>query len=204
MFAGLRDTGVIGKGPAVHFVMRLSKDPVSLCCLCDSSVVLWFIYLVVCLDEETMALMRSPRCSLPDHDALSKPLANKERRNMKRRRRAISMWTRRNINWRLDFIIYARLWSGKLTQTWIFSLCKNSQVSVSQTDIHLLHVISWSSLLRQTRCYILRLRSYPSSSHLSREMIRSLVYYALRAWAEPTPLEFHEVGLLVWCCINDV
>ncbi|KAI3351347.1 hypothetical protein L3Q82_005893 [Scortum barcoo] len=38
------------------------------------------------------------------------------------------------------------------------------------------------------------LRSYPSSSHLSRETIRSLVFYALRVWAEPTPLEFHEVG----------
>lgn len=39
-----------------------------------------------------------------------------------------------------------------------------------------------------------RLSSYPSSSHLSRETIRSLVFYALRVWAEPTPLEFHEVG----------
>lgn len=42
----------------------------------------------------------------------------------------------------------------------------------------------------------LRLRSYPSSSRLSREMIRSLVYYALRVWSEPTPLDFHEVGCI--------
>ncbi|XP_051276869.1 matrix metalloproteinase-17b [Dicentrarchus labrax] len=91
------------------------------------------------VDEETMALMNSPRCSLPDQDEPSRLLANQEGRNMRRRRRrAISMWTRRNINWRL--------------------------------------------------------RSYPSSSRLSRETIRSLVFYALRVWAEPTPLEFHEVS----------
>ncbi|XP_035525629.1 matrix metalloproteinase-17b [Morone saxatilis] len=91
------------------------------------------------VDEETMALMNNPRCSLPDQDEPSRLLINQEGRNMrKRRRRAISMWTRRNINWRL--------------------------------------------------------RSYPSSSRLSRETIRSLVFYALRVWAEPTPLEFHEVS----------
>ncbi|KAF1384445.1 hypothetical protein PFLUV_G00120310 [Perca fluviatilis] len=89
------------------------------------------------VDEETMAVMNSPRCSLPDEP--SKSPANQEGNDMRRRRRrAISMWSRRNINWRLH--------------------------------------------------------SYPSSSHLSRETIRSLVFYALRVWAEPTPLEFHEVG----------
>ncbi|XP_022057088.2 matrix metalloproteinase-17b [Acanthochromis polyacanthus] len=86
------------------------------------------------VDEETMALMRSPRCSLPDQEEPSRPEGSK----LRRRRRTVSMWTRRNINWRLH--------------------------------------------------------SYPSSSHLSRETVRSLVFYALRVWAEPTPLEFHEVG----------
>ncbi|XP_034454796.1 matrix metalloproteinase-17b [Hippoglossus hippoglossus] len=89
------------------------------------------------VDKETMALMNSPRCSMPDQEEPSKSLDNQERRN-KRRRRTISMWTRKNINWRLH--------------------------------------------------------SYPSSSHLSRETIRSLVFYALRVWAEPTTLEFHEVS----------
>uniref|UniRef100_A0A3P9MUG2 Matrix metallopeptidase 17b n=1 Tax=Poecilia reticulata TaxID=8081 RepID=A0A3P9MUG2_POERE len=89
------------------------------------------------LDEETMVLMKSPRCSLPDQDGPSKLLVLQQGKEI-RRRRSVSMWTRRNINWRLH--------------------------------------------------------SYPSSSHLSREMIRSLVFYALRVWAEPTPLEFHEVG----------
>uniref|UniRef100_A0A3Q0SWJ5 Matrix metallopeptidase 17b n=1 Tax=Amphilophus citrinellus TaxID=61819 RepID=A0A3Q0SWJ5_AMPCI len=90
------------------------------------------------VDEETMALMNSPRCSLPDQEESSTLPADQERRKMRRRRRwAVSMWTRRNINWRLQ--------------------------------------------------------SYPFSSHLSRETIRSLIFYALRVWAEPTPLEFHEV-----------
>ncbi|XP_028272436.1 matrix metalloproteinase-17b [Parambassis ranga] len=90
------------------------------------------------LDEETKAMMNSPRCSLPDQEQPSKSPANQVGKTMKRRRRAVSMWTRRNINWRLQ--------------------------------------------------------SYPSSSQLSRETIRSLVFYALRVWADPTPLEFHEVG----------
>uniref|UniRef100_A0A3B3CLJ9 Matrix metallopeptidase 17b n=1 Tax=Oryzias melastigma TaxID=30732 RepID=A0A3B3CLJ9_ORYME len=89
------------------------------------------------LDEETAALMRTPRCSLPDDE--EELLVHEEGKDARRRRRsAVSMWTRRNINWRVQ--------------------------------------------------------SYPSSSHLSREMVRSLVFYALRVWADPTPLEFHEVG----------
>nr|XP_033488511.1 matrix metalloproteinase-17b [Epinephelus lanceolatus]XP_033488512.1 matrix metalloproteinase-17b [Epinephelus lanceolatus]XP_033488513.1 matrix metalloproteinase-17b [Epinephelus lanceolatus] len=91
------------------------------------------------VDEETTALMNSPRCSLPDQGDPSKIPANQKGGNTRRRkRRAIAMWTHRNINWRL--------------------------------------------------------RSYPTSSHLSQETIRSLVFYALRVWADPTPLEFHEVG----------
>ncbi|ROL50214.1 Matrix metalloproteinase-17 [Anabarilius grahami] len=90
------------------------------------------------LDEETVQLMQTPRCSLPDEDdqtiQLSALHGDMENQRMKR---AVSTWTRRNINWRL--------------------------------------------------------RSYPLSSKLSREMIRSLVYYALRVWADPTLLEFHEV-----------
>uniref|UniRef100_A0A3Q0T784 Matrix metallopeptidase 17b n=1 Tax=Amphilophus citrinellus TaxID=61819 RepID=A0A3Q0T784_AMPCI len=89
------------------------------------------------VDEETMALMNSPRCSLPDQEESSTLPADQERRKMRRRRRwAVSMWT----------------------------------------------------LLS----YLGRLQSYPFSSHLSRETIRSLIFYALRVWAEPTPLEFHE------------
>ncbi|XP_036069677.1 matrix metalloproteinase-17b [Oryzias melastigma] len=95
------------------------------------------------LDEETAALMRTPRCSLPDDE--EELLVHEEGKDARRRRRsAVSMWTRRNINWRVQ--------------------------------------------------------SYPSSSHLSREMVRSLVFYALRVWADPTPLEFHEVGTFVCCC----
>ncbi|XP_075869791.1 uncharacterized protein LOC142880052, partial [Nelusetta ayraudi] len=88
------------------------------------------------LDEETLVLMKSPRCSLPDQDQAAASAPNRQRGSSRRRRRGVAMWTRRNINWRL--------------------------------------------------------RSYPSSSRLSREMIRSLVYYALRVWSEPTPLDFHE------------
>uniref|UniRef100_H3CJ23 Matrix metallopeptidase 17b n=1 Tax=Tetraodon nigroviridis TaxID=99883 RepID=H3CJ23_TETNG len=91
-----------------------------------------------CLDEDTITLMKTPRCSLPDQDNLLQPPSKQWRVNIKRKKRAISTWTNRNINWRL--------------------------------------------------------RSYPSSSHLSREMIRSLVFYALRVWAEPSSLRFHEVA----------
>ncbi|CAF94126.1 unnamed protein product, partial [Tetraodon nigroviridis] len=89
-------------------------------------------------NEDTITLMKTPRCSLPDQDNLLQPPSKQWRVNIKRKKRAISTWTNRNINWRL--------------------------------------------------------RSYPSSSHLSREMIRSLVFYALRVWAEPSSLRFHEVA----------
>uniref|UniRef100_A0A8C7YZJ9 Matrix metallopeptidase 17b n=1 Tax=Oryzias sinensis TaxID=183150 RepID=A0A8C7YZJ9_9TELE len=89
------------------------------------------------LDEETVALMKSPRCSLPDEEESLKSSAHEEGKEARRKRSTVSTWTRRNINWRVQ--------------------------------------------------------SYPSSSHLSREMIRSLVFYALRVWADPIPLEFHEV-----------
>nr|XP_055034286.1 matrix metalloproteinase-17b isoform X1 [Misgurnus anguillicaudatus] len=83
------------------------------------------------LDEETLRLIQTPRCSLPDDDDQD------DDSQSQRMKRAVSTWTRRNINWRL--------------------------------------------------------RSYPESSKLSRETIRSLVYYALRVWADPTSLDFHEV-----------
>ncbi|XP_066505986.1 matrix metalloproteinase-17b [Hoplias malabaricus] len=92
------------------------------------------------LDEETLRLIQSPRCSLPDDEAseVDSIAVSDTEAHGQRMKRAVSTWTRRNINWRL--------------------------------------------------------RSYPSSSSLSREMVRTLVYYALRVWAEPAPLEFHEVG----------
>uniref|UniRef100_A0A673G8D2 Matrix metalloproteinase-17-like n=1 Tax=Sinocyclocheilus rhinocerous TaxID=307959 RepID=A0A673G8D2_9TELE len=90
------------------------------------------------LDEETVQLMQTPRCSLPDDDdqTIQTSALHSDVQNQRMKREA-STWTIRNINWRL--------------------------------------------------------RSYPASSKLSREMIRSLVYYALRVWADPTLLEFHEV-----------
>ncbi|KAK1804523.1 hypothetical protein P4O66_020531 [Electrophorus voltai] len=91
------------------------------------------------LDEETLRLMQTPRCSLPDKGSeVSALSASDAEGHGQRMKRAASPWTQRNINWRLQ--------------------------------------------------------SYPASSGLSREMIRTLVFYALRVWAEPTLLEFHEVG----------
>ncbi|KAL0974238.1 hypothetical protein UPYG_G00217530 [Umbra pygmaea] len=91
-------------------------------------------------DEETRALIRVPRCSLPDEEEEPNLPANQalEKQSL-RRKRASTTWARTNIHWRL--------------------------------------------------------RSYPTStSSLSRETIRTLVFYALRVWADQTPLEFHEVG----------
>uniref|UniRef100_A0A8C8S5Y0 Peptidase metallopeptidase domain-containing protein n=1 Tax=Pelusios castaneus TaxID=367368 RepID=A0A8C8S5Y0_9SAUR len=39
-----------------------------------------------------------------------------------------------------------------------------------------------------------RLKTYPQEARLSREIIRTLMYYALKVWSEATPLTFHEVG----------
>lgn len=98
-FAGLKDTGVVGEDYRyLHtlFPPRLLPGK----SVCDS------LCTMAGSDEETMALMNSPRCSLPDQEEPSKTLANPEERNMKRKRRgrkrAISMWMRRNINWRWD------------------------------------------------------------------------------------------------------
>ncbi|KAJ7983498.1 hypothetical protein DPEC_G00377600 [Dallia pectoralis] len=91
-------------------------------------------------DEETLALTRARRCSLPDEGEEPKSRANQllEGESL-RRKRTVTTWSRRNINWRLS--------------------------------------------------------SYPTvGSPLSRETICSLVFYALRVWADQTSLEFHEVG----------
>uniref|UniRef100_A0A8C8SA27 Peptidase metallopeptidase domain-containing protein n=1 Tax=Pelusios castaneus TaxID=367368 RepID=A0A8C8SA27_9SAUR len=39
-----------------------------------------------------------------------------------------------------------------------------------------------------------KLKTYPQEARLSREIIRTLMYYALKVWSEATPLTFHEVG----------
>nr|XP_015209388.1 PREDICTED: matrix metalloproteinase-17-like [Lepisosteus oculatus] len=98
-------------------------------------------------DEETLTLMSTPRCSLPDDQGEPQPtpqsstFSQHAQQHPQRQRRDTAEWTKSHKN------------------------------------------ISW------------RVRSYPSHSSLSREMIRSLLFYALRVWAEPTPLEFHEVGV---------
>ena len=88
----------------------------------------------------------------------------------------MTTWTGRNINWR--FI--------KLLLTIHSSLYLTNQPIVT--------------FILNTSLILPRLRSYPTSSSLSRETIRSLVFYALRVWADPTPLEFHEVSLFPWMC----
>ncbi|KAF5889324.1 matrix metalloproteinase-17-like [Clarias magur] len=91
------------------------------------------------LDNETLRLMQTPRCSLPDDEGsqIADPDSGTELHGQ-RVKRAVSSWTQSNINWKL--------------------------------------------------------RTYPTSSALSHEIFRSLVFYALKVWAEPTALEFHEVG----------
>ncbi|XP_060643056.2 matrix metalloproteinase-17-like [Anolis sagrei] len=98
-------------------------------------------------DDATLTLIRMPRCSLPDiitpfPEKL--PLREKGRRKRQKRKKsrsrrsAGSVWTKRNISWRV--------------------------------------------------------KTYPRESHLSRETMRTLMYYALKVWSEATPLNFHEVG----------
>ncbi|XP_072834926.2 matrix metalloproteinase-17 isoform X1 [Pogona vitticeps] len=98
-------------------------------------------------DDATLAMIRMPRCSLPD---VITPFPEKlplrksgkrkkrKRRKSRSRRNAGSVWTKRNITWRV--------------------------------------------------------KTYPRESRLSRETMRTLMYYALKVWSEATPLNFHEVG----------
>ncbi|MFT7806534.1 matrix metalloproteinase-17-like [Arapaima gigas] len=96
------------------------------------------------VDEDTLNLMRTPRCSLPDDSGDEtvhfgpQTALHTDNHHHRQKRTAPSKWTHKSINWRL--------------------------------------------------------LSYPTSTALSREMIRSLVFYALKVWAEPTALEFHEVA----------
>ncbi|XP_027007771.2 matrix metalloproteinase-17b [Tachysurus fulvidraco] len=92
------------------------------------------------LNEETLRLMQTPRCSLPDDEERSQISESdlESEHHDQRVKRDVSSWAQRNINWRL--------------------------------------------------------RTYPTSSALSHETFRALVFYALKVWAEPTALEFYEVG----------
>ncbi|KAM3830718.1 matrix metalloproteinase-17-like [Vipera latastei] len=99
------------------------------------------------LDDATLSLIRMPRCALPDiiphiPPKLSlKASARKkrwQRRKSQKRRSVDSVWTKRNISWKV--------------------------------------------------------KSYPQRARLSREMMRVLIYYALKVWSEAIPLTFHEVG----------
>lgn len=90
-FAGLKDTGVLGECSVPSSSLSLQS--------LHSSVRLGFFCRA---DEETLVLMKSPRCSLPDQDQASASASNPERGSSRRRRRAVAMWTRRNINWRLE------------------------------------------------------------------------------------------------------
>ncbi|ETE71750.1 Matrix metalloproteinase-17, partial [Ophiophagus hannah] len=51
-----------------------------------------------------------------------------------------------------------------------------------------------SELSLKERARKKRVKSYPRRARLSREMMRVLIYYALKVWSEAIPLTFHEVG----------
>ncbi|KPP62374.1 matrix metalloproteinase-17-like, partial [Scleropages formosus] len=128
------------------------------------------------VDGDTLNLMRTPRCSLPDEggDGIVPPL-HTENHHHRQKRRSPSTWSRRSINWRFQ--------TNLLLHLYFFyeRFFKISRIFFIFSHISNLHTFT-------------RLRSYPTSTALSREMIRSLVFYALKVWAEPTKLEFHEVA----------
>lgn len=39
-----------------------------------------------------------------------------------------------------------------------------------------------------------RVRTFPRDSHLGRDTVRALMYYALKVWSDIAPLDFHEVA----------
>uniref|UniRef100_A0A3Q4GJ90 Matrix metallopeptidase 17b n=1 Tax=Neolamprologus brichardi TaxID=32507 RepID=A0A3Q4GJ90_NEOBR len=89
------------------------------------------------VDEETMAVMNTPRCSLPDQEESSILSANQEKINMRRRRRwAVSMWTRGNINWRWDQICEETVFASILPrQVAVISLLFSSVGSPDAADL---------------------------------------------------------------------
>ncbi|XP_048876144.1 matrix metalloproteinase-17-like isoform X1 [Brienomyrus brachyistius] len=86
------------------------------------------------LDQATLVLMKTPRCSLPDLLVPEEP-SNRGRRALPPQ----SKWNKRHLSWRV--------------------------------------------------------RTFPKESHLlGRDTIRALMYYALKAWSDIAPLDFHEVA----------
>uniref|UniRef100_A0A9J8DF22 Matrix metalloproteinase-17 n=3 Tax=Cyprinus carpio TaxID=7962 RepID=A0A9J8DF22_CYPCA len=86
------------------------------------------------LDQATLGLMKTPRCSLPDMSELDMSAG--------RRKRALApqnKWNKRHLSWRV--------------------------------------------------------RTFPKESALlGRDMVRALMYYALKVWSDIAPLNFHEVA----------
>lgn len=92
-FAGLDDTGVLGMKsigfPLLPFPLYIIK---------------FFLFSVT--DEETLQLIYTPRCSLPDEDDQTVQLSALHSDTQSQRiKRAVSTWARRNINWRSECIL---------------------------------------------------------------------------------------------------
>lgn len=100
-FAGLHDTGVLGRNTYCTFLFHFTLQPLS----SDQSLLL--LVLLICLvffphsDEETLRMMQTPRCSLPDDEGGPNPESDADTElQVQRVKRAISSWAQRNINWR--------------------------------------------------------------------------------------------------------
>lgn len=166
-------------------------------------------------DEATLALMRTPRCSLPDLPAVAPA---------RRRRQATApaKWNKRSLSWR---------WGGALpgaeqTQWGATGTDSGRRVPRSwwrHRSPHLSHLCRLSPNRvpvpkpgqdapggtprpgEATACpgdrplsspapRRLRVRTFPRDSPLGRDTVRALMYYALKVWSDIAPLDFHEVA----------
>ncbi|KAK1788415.1 hypothetical protein P4O66_016847 [Electrophorus voltai] len=160
------------------------------------------------LDQATLGLMRTPRCSLPDVSEAEVAVG--------RRRRSLApqnKWNKRHLSWRaVCALAFPAVPITTLTLPALPFLDPASSVERAEPTVGLHSDVCVCVIdsCEQWQCHaqgilpgdegsvvgiVRRVRTFPKESALlGRDTVRALMYYALKVWSDIAPLNFHEVA----------
>lgn len=140
-------------------------------CISEVYILIWDLLPCASLDKDTVKLMNTPRCSLPDIIGSEDML--KKRRRKRRYATTGLRWTKSELTWRSALLDRHGHWHTIVYNN-IFKMCG--------------HWLTFCLLSPS-------IQNYPSlPPPLQPSQVNTIIAYALKAWSDVTNLKFHDTS----------